>query len=130
MMQCPFHDDKNPSLVITPSKGLWNCFGCDAGGTVIDFVMRSEGISFRHALEILRERDFKVILSSDKKPRHATVPVLKSPLSLDVKDQELLKRTVDYYHERLKEDEKARAYLEKRGLLDDEAILESYEDDD
>ena len=52
---CPFHDDREPSLVVTPSKNLWNCLGaCGTGGTVIDWVMRSEGVSFRHAVELLR----------------------------------------------------------------------------
>jgi len=53
---CPFHDDKEPSLVITPSKNLWHCLGaCQCGGSVIDWVMKSEGVSFRHAVELLRE---------------------------------------------------------------------------
>src|SRR5512141_842186 len=52
---CPFHDDREPSLVITPSKNLWHCLGaCNAGGSVIDWVMKTEGVSFRHAVEILR----------------------------------------------------------------------------
>src|SRR5580700_12272891 len=52
---CPFHDDHEPSLVISPAKGLWHCLGaCQAGGSVIDWVMRAEGVSFRHAVEILR----------------------------------------------------------------------------
>ena len=38
---CPFHDDKEPSLVVTPSKNLWNCLGaCRSGGTAIDWVMQ------------------------------------------------------------------------------------------
>ena len=53
--KCPFHDDKTPSLVITPAKNLWNCLGaCNAGGTCIDWVMRADGISFRHAVELLK----------------------------------------------------------------------------
>ncbi|MGH2700758.1 MAG: CHC2 zinc finger domain-containing protein [Actinomycetota bacterium] len=52
---CPFHDDGNPSLVINPQKNLWHCLGaCRAGGSVIDWVMKSEGVSFRHAVELLR----------------------------------------------------------------------------
>lgn len=52
--RCPFHDDKTPSLVITPGKNLWHCLGaCQTGGTVIDWVMRAEGVSFRHAVELL-----------------------------------------------------------------------------
>ncbi len=52
---CPFHEDHNPSLVITPAKNLWNCLGaCGKGGSVIDWVMKSKGVSFRHAVELLR----------------------------------------------------------------------------
>jgi DNA primase len=39
---CPFHDDKNPSLVISPAKNLWHCLGaCQAGGSVVDWVMKA-----------------------------------------------------------------------------------------
>ena len=52
---CPFHDDREPSLVISPKKNLWHCLGaCQTGGTVIDWVMKAEGVSFRHAVELLR----------------------------------------------------------------------------
>ena len=53
--RCPFHDDRTPSPMITPAKNLWHCLGaCQAGGTVIDWVMKAEGISFRHAVELLQ----------------------------------------------------------------------------
>src|SRR5262245_46407931 len=55
--RCPFHEDRTPSLVITPTKNLWHCLGaCQAGGTAIDWVMRAEGVSFRHAVELLRAK--------------------------------------------------------------------------
>jgi len=45
---CPFHEDRNPSVVVTPSKNLWHCLGaCQAGGGPIDWVMRAQGVSFR-----------------------------------------------------------------------------------
>ena len=51
---CPFHDDKQPSLVVSPKKNLWHCLGaCQAGGTTIDWVMKRDGVSFRHAVEVL-----------------------------------------------------------------------------
>ncbi len=52
---CPFHEDKTPSCVITPKSNLFNCFGCGAGGSVIDWVMKTQGISFRHAVELLKK---------------------------------------------------------------------------
>ena len=55
--RCPFHDDRGASLVVTPAKGLWHCLGaCGKGGSAIDWVMRSQGVSFRHAVELLRSR--------------------------------------------------------------------------
>ena len=53
---CPFHDDDSPSLVVTPAKNLWHCLGaCGRGGGPIDWVMTAQGVSFRHAVELLRE---------------------------------------------------------------------------
>lgn len=56
--RCPLHaPDTTPSLVVTPAKHLWHCMGaCQAGGSVIDWVMRTERVSFRHAVERLRTR--------------------------------------------------------------------------
>ena len=54
--RCPFHDDKTPSLLVSPAKNVWHCLGaCQVGGSVIDWVMRAQGVSFRHAVELLRE---------------------------------------------------------------------------
>ena len=56
---CPFHEDRAPSLVISPKKNLWHCLGaCGRGGSVIDWVMRAEGVSFRHAVELLNSSIF------------------------------------------------------------------------
>jgi DNA primase len=52
---CPFHEDHEPSLVVSPKKNLWHCLGaCQRGGSVIDWVMKRRGVSFRHAVELLR----------------------------------------------------------------------------
>jgi DNA primase len=54
---CLFHEDATPSLTISPEKNLWKCFGeCGAGGGPIQFVMRADNVSFRRAVELLRER--------------------------------------------------------------------------
>jgi DNA primase len=49
--RCPFHEDDTASLVVTPGKNLWHCFGCGVGGGPIDWVMKRRGVSFRHAVE-------------------------------------------------------------------------------
>ncbi len=112
--RCPFHEDKTPSLMVSPKKNLWHCLGaCQAGGSVIDWVMRAEGVAFRHAVELLREG---VDLSGPVGPRIATVPKLPSPVSSDVDDAQLLNQVRDYYHSTLKTAPEAWEYLEKRGL--------------
>ncbi|TQM70270.1 DNA primase [Actinomadura hallensis] len=50
---CPFHDEKSPSFNVTPSRGLYFCFGCEAGGDVIRFVQEIEHLSFTEAVERL-----------------------------------------------------------------------------
>ena len=55
MGHCPFHDDDRPSLVVYPDTRSFHCFGCGAGGDVIDFVRRATGLGFRDALATLGE---------------------------------------------------------------------------
>lgn len=50
---CPFHKEKTPSFIVTPGRGTYHCFGCQAGGDVISFVMEVEGLSFPEAVELL-----------------------------------------------------------------------------
>jgi DNA primase catalytic core len=118
---CPFHDDHEPSLVISPQKNLWHCLGaCQAGGSVIDWVMKAEGVSFRHAVELLRE-DLPPSKACSPVKR-TTVPKMPLPFERDVEDEELLRQVVGYYHETLKQSSEALAYLESRGLKHPEAI--------
>jgi DNA primase len=53
---CPFHDEKSPSFNVTPARGLFHCFGCQAGGDVIKFVQDIERLDFSDAVERLASR--------------------------------------------------------------------------
>jgi DNA primase len=53
---CPFHNEKTPSFVVSPSKGVFKCFGCGKGGNAITFVMEQENISYPEALKIVAKR--------------------------------------------------------------------------
>jgi DNA primase len=118
--RCPFHDDKTPSLVVTPAKNLWRCFGaCDTGGDVIAWVRKREGVSFRHAVELL-----KADYAPDPPKRSGAAPVAskstvaKLPaLATPAEDAELLGEVVGYYHTALKQTPEALAYLERWGLV-------------
>lgn len=50
---CPFHEDKDASLVISPSKKIWKCFGCQAGGNIFTFIEKHENVSFPEAVKML-----------------------------------------------------------------------------
>ncbi len=118
---CPFHDDHEPSLVVTPSKNLWNCLGaCRAGGSVFDWVMKSEGVSFRHAVELLRGGFTPTI--GVEAIKTSTVRRLPSPIDEDADDATMLRQVVSYYHATLKASPAALEYLERRGIRNDEAI--------
>jgi len=113
---CPFHDDQNPSLHVTPAKRLWRCVSCQATGNVIQFVQRFDGVSFRHAYELLKNGAAFTGAPSCQPVKKATVPKLPAPVTPDGDDQAALRQVLDYYHERLKENPDALAYLKKRGL--------------
>ena len=53
---CPFHNEKTPSFVVSPSKGVFKCFGCGKGGNAVTFVMEHEGISYPEALKMVGKR--------------------------------------------------------------------------
>jgi DNA primase len=53
---CPFHDEKSPSFQVTPARGLFYCFGCQAGGDVIGFVQRIDGLGFAETIERLADK--------------------------------------------------------------------------
>jgi DNA primase len=53
---CPFHDEKTPSFNVNPTRGYFHCFGCGEGGDVIDFVMKTDHLSFTEAIERLAGR--------------------------------------------------------------------------
>jgi DNA primase catalytic core len=120
---CPFHDDREPSLVISASKNVWHCLGaCQAGGSVIDWVMRAPGVSFRLAVEMLRGEHPALAASSYSAVRSALAPKLDALAEPEEPDEVVLRRVVDYYHATLKQSPEALAYLKQRGLVHAEMV--------
>jgi len=121
--KCPFHDDRTPSLVITPATNLWHCMGaCNTGGSVIDWVMKTDGVSFRHAVELLRADHFPLAADSSQPVKHGTVRKLPPPVRVEAGDGELLQQIVGFYQETLRESPEALRYLETRGLKSAEMV--------
>jgi DNA primase len=121
--RCPFHEDREPSLVVTAEKNLWHCLGaCQTGGSVIDWVMRTRGVSFRYAVELLRSNHPSLAAGIGRVLRNDTTTKLEAPIEAQAADQEILRQVVHYYHETLKESPEALRYLESRGLTHPEMI--------
>ena len=128
---CPWHEgDDTPSCIVSPKTNLWHCFGCDAGGSVIDWVMRMHRVSFRHACEMLAKQH-PALGAAHGTMAAATnaVPKLSAgklrtaqSFSLTAGDQELLDQVIDFYHTTLKTSPEALEYLERRGLGNAELI--------
>ena len=53
---CPFHQEKTPSFVVSPARGIYKCFGCGKAGNAVNFIMESESISYPEALKLLAKR--------------------------------------------------------------------------
>jgi DNA primase len=122
--RCPWHEgDDTPSCIVSPKTNLWHCFGCDAGGSVIDWVMRRHKVSFRHACELLAKQHPALAAASSASTAPAAAVKLSAgklrtaqSFSLGAGDQELLDQVIDFYHTTLKSSPEALGYLEKRGL--------------
>ncbi|MGC2673669.1 MAG: CHC2 zinc finger domain-containing protein, partial [Candidatus Acidiferrum sp.] len=115
---CPFHKDTHPSLCIDPVKNVWHCKGaCGKGGDVIEWVKHAEGVSFTHAVELLK-RDFLLLPAnqSGPPPKKSTTVKLPPLTEQSLDDKTLLKLVVHHYHETLKQSPEAQQYLVKRGL--------------
>jgi DNA primase len=120
--RCPFHPDESDSLRISPKENAWRCSGkCEAGGSAIEWTMRAEGVSFPHAVELLRDG---VVPSTPRSQRatRSTVAKLPSLLPRGAGERELLERVVDFYAQTLSESTEALAYLKRRGLGDPELL--------
>ncbi len=107
---CPFHNEKTPSFVVSPEKQIYHCFGCGAGGNAISFVMKYESMSFPEVVEILAKGAgvelprFKVSDGQDE--------------SISAKVYEINKVAAGFYLSFLKSERagKAREYLSARGI--------------
>lgn len=114
---CPFHPEKTPSFSVSPSKQLFHCFGCQAGGDVIDFLMRAEGLSFPEAIESLA-KDFNVPLPEARPPS----PKAQGEALHRRKLARVNEIAAAFFRDALAEAEEAQTYLRETRGLDAEVI--------
>ncbi len=108
---CPFHKEKSPSFAVSPDKQIFHCFGCGAGGNVIHFVSKIEGLDFKDTLELLANRIGMELPSLDNYEDDKTAKLKKRVYEIN----EIAAR---FYHENLyKPTSKiAQDYIKKRKL--------------
>lgn len=112
---CPFHNEKTPSFSVTPSKQMYYCFGCHAGGNVITFLMDYESLTFPEALKSLADRAGIALPERQMTSQEKREQDLRSTLL------EINKVAGRYFYYQMRNDreQKAYTYLRKRGLSEE-----------
>ena len=108
---CPFHNEKSPSLSVSPEKQIFHCFGCGVGGNVITFVRKIEDIGYRESIQLLAEK------------ANITLPTIQNDLEsrkdeLRAKVYKVNSYAAEYYHKRLytPDAKLGQEYVKKRKL--------------
>lgn len=108
---CPFHNEKTPSFVVSPERGIWHCFGCQKGGDIFKFVMEKDSLEFKDALELLAQRAGVTLKKTNKKE----VDTKEKLFAANQKAQQFYQ----YFLLEHPLGKKALEYLKKRGLTMD-----------
>ena len=109
---CPFHNDKHPSMSVSPSKGIYHCFSCKAGGDAIKFVMEYEKLGYVEAIEKLASI-YNVALEYTSSKNESKI------------DKKILENLNLHYKTLLYKNPEALNYLKSRSITD--AIIEKWE---
>ncbi|MFC3715975.1 DNA primase [Luteimonas soli] len=113
--RCPFHDERSPSFTVSPTKQFYHCFGCGAHGTAISFLMNYDRLEFLDAVDDLARRaGIEVPRETQQRNENSDAKELFGALEA----------AAQFFRRHLAASEKARAYLDRRGV--DEAIREQF----
>jgi DNA primase len=104
---CPFHSEKTPSFMVSQSKQIFHCFGCGVGGDVVSFLMKHENLSFNEAIRSLAKK------------AGIQLTQFRFDKNLTERREQILqinKEALEFFVKNLSASERAKAYLEKRGI--------------
>ncbi|MBT9495076.1 MAG: DNA primase [Paucibacter sp.] len=111
---CPFHGEKSPSFIVSPTRQTYHCFGCGVHGNAVGFLMEHSGLGFVEAVQDLAQQTGMQVpedeRSSEERERAAQQKQRQATLT------EVLLRASDHYRAQLKKTPRAIDYLKKRGL--------------
>lgn len=111
---CPFHDDKSPSMSVSPSKGIYKCFACGAGGDALNFLLKIQNKDFKELIAELAEKfGIELPKTSGFKPQNK---------ELKTQMKSACKEAAKFYNKQLaldKDSAKATSYLKQRSIGDD-----------
>ncbi len=105
---CPFHNEKTPSFVVTPSRQIFKCFGCGEGGDVLAFLMKINNQNFK---EVIEEQAAALGIELPKSSKDSSKYKEEKERLLGAMDE-----AMKFYHNNLLKNERALEYLEKRGV--------------
>jgi DNA primase len=111
---CPFHGEKTPSFIVSPSRQTYHCFGCGVHGDAIRFLTEHLGLNFVEAVKDLSQAAGLVVPEEESTPQERAEAAEKREQQLSLVD--LLEKAADHYRKQLKGNPRAVAYLKGRGL--------------
>jgi DNA primase len=114
---CPFHDEKTPSFIVSPAKGIYKCFGCGKSGDSVKFIMEHEQYSYPQALKFLADKYRIEIEENEVTPEERIETDKKESLFI------VLKYASEFYHNQLLNTDEGKSiglsYFKERGFLQD-----------
>lgn len=116
MACCPFHSEKTPSFNVHQTKGIYKCFGCGAGGSVFDFIMRIEGCTFPESVRIIAEKSGIPIPAAEESEDYKKLAQTREVIL------KLNEWAAAFFETQLNlgaEGERAREYIKSRGITED-----------
>ncbi len=111
---CPFHGEKSPSFIVSPSRQTYHCFGCGVHGDAIRFLCEHHGMGFVDAVTDLAQQVGMPVPEDDATPEERAEAARKKAQSVTLSD--ILAKAADHYRQQLKASPRAIEYLKGRGL--------------